>query len=58
MSRKGIAAADKGLRDFEVEAIRAALEQNHWNITETAQMLGIGRNTLHRKIKKYRLKDS
>jgi transcriptional regulator of acetoin/glycerol metabolism len=40
-----------------VWTIRVALEQNHWNITGAAQSLGIARNTLHRKIKKYRLKE-
>ncbi|MDO3377285.1 sigma-54-dependent transcriptional regulator [Geoalkalibacter halelectricus] len=40
----------------EREAVRAALERNHWNISAAARQLGIGRNTLHRKINKYGLR--
>jgi len=32
-----------------------ALEENNWNFTQTAQELGIGRTTLWRKVKKFRL---
>lgn len=41
--------------DDEVRVIREALEANRWNRTETAKTLGIGRNTLWRKMKKYGL---
>jgi transcriptional regulator of acetoin/glycerol metabolism len=34
------------------------LAQNHWNIAGTARILGIDRTTLHKKIKKYDLRDS
>ena len=32
-----------------------ALEDNRWNFTRTAEVLGIGRTTLWRKVKKYNL---
>ncbi|MBT0895145.1 sigma-54 dependent transcriptional regulator [Geobacter hydrogenophilus] len=48
----------KCLKDTEEETIRQALEQYRWNITETAKVLGIGRNTLYRKIKQYGLGSS
>jgi two-component system NtrC family response regulator len=37
--------------------IRRALDLNHWNITEAARSLGIARNTLHRKIKAFNLRN-
>jgi two-component system NtrC family response regulator len=46
------------LKDTEAETIRRALEQHRWNITETAKVLGIGRNTLYRKIKHFHLVNS
>jgi len=57
MRKKGLAPpANQGLKDTEVETIRKALDQHHWNITETARALGIARNTLHRKIKRFNLR--
>jgi two-component system NtrC family response regulator len=47
--------ARRCLKDTEEETIRQALVQHRWNITETAKILGIGRNTLYRKIKEYGL---
>ena len=41
--------------DDEARVIREALETHRWNRTETAKALGIGRNTLWRKMKKYGL---
>lgn len=52
----GTPAASRGLRDSERDIIRSALEQHRWNITEVARVLGIARNTLHRKIRKYDLR--
>jgi DNA-binding NtrC family response regulator len=37
----------------EVEAIRRALEQANWNVTQAAAGLGIDRTNLHRKMRKY-----
>lgn len=54
MRTKGIGPSpQRGLKDTEVETIKKALEQYQWNISETAKALGIGRNTLYRKIKEY-----
>ncbi|PLX93922.1 MAG: sigma-54-dependent Fis family transcriptional regulator [Desulfuromonas sp.] len=43
------------LKESEEEAIKKTLEENRWNITASAKILGIARNTLHRKIKAYGL---
>ncbi len=43
------------LDDTQRSMIARALEDNDWNFTQTAQELGIGRTTLWRKVKKYRL---
>jgi two-component system, NtrC family, nitrogen regulation response regulator NtrX len=37
----------------EAEAIRKALEQASWNVTQAAAGLGIDRTNLHRKMRKY-----
>jgi two-component system NtrC family response regulator len=50
-----VSSAPPCLKDTEEETIRRALEQYRWNITETAKVLGIGRNTLYRKIKQFNL---
>ena len=53
---RGLATAPQlALRDTEAETIRKALEQYRWNITEAAGALGIGRNTLYRKIRQFGL---
>jgi DNA-binding NtrC family response regulator len=44
------------LDDIEKKAIRKALENHHYNITETAKELKIIRQTLYRKIIKYGLR--
>ncbi|UWG96499.1 sigma-54-dependent Fis family transcriptional regulator [Dehalobacter sp. DCM] len=44
---------DSTLKDKEYQAIHETLSKTGGNITHAAKMLGIGRNTLHRKIKKY-----
>lgn len=43
------------LRSAEAELVRNTLDACHWNISKAAATLGIGRNTLYRKIKKYNL---
>jgi transcriptional regulator of acetoin/glycerol metabolism len=37
----------------EADAIRKALEQADWNVTQAAAGLGIDRTNLHRKMRKY-----
>ena len=46
----------KTLKQLEYEAITAGLEITNWNMTHTAQQLGISRMTLYRKIDQHGLK--
>ena len=57
LARQGAPAPGAALRDSERETILLALEAHYWNVAETARSLGIGRNTLHRKIKTYGLRN-
>jgi two-component system NtrC family response regulator len=58
MRQKGLSASGgEALRDSEAASIKRTLLQHRWNITEAARSLGIARNTLHRKIKKYGLQN-
>jgi len=41
------------LKDTERQSIAQALQSSNWNVRQTARKLGIGRNTLYRKLKKY-----
>jgi transcriptional regulator of acetoin/glycerol metabolism len=43
------------LREVEREAINAALERSGGNVSRAAKELGIGRATLHRRLRAYRL---
>jgi sigma-54 dependent transcriptional regulator, acetoin dehydrogenase operon transcriptional activator AcoR len=43
------------LREAECAALLRELERMRWNISRTAQALGISRNTLYRKIHKHRI---
>ena len=54
-SQGGSASPLQRLTETEEDAIRKALALHHWNITETARALGIGRNTLYRKIKQFNI---
>lgn len=49
-------AEDHSLEAVESAHIRNVLEQMGWNITHSAEMLGIDRATLYNKIKKYGLR--
>ena len=42
--------------EFERQYIRKALEENSWNISDTARKIGLRFETLHRKIKKLGIK--
>lgn len=46
----------ESLEDVEMHHIEATLIATDWNKSKTAQILGIERSTLDRKIKKYRIK--
>jgi transcriptional regulator of acetoin/glycerol metabolism len=54
---ESVAAAlpSDALRDAECAALLRELERMHWNISRTAQALGISRNTLYRKIHKHNI---
>ncbi len=59
MREKGLRPAQNQiLKESEADTIRKTLEENRWNVTATAKSLGIARNTLHRKIKLYKLHHS
>lgn len=47
---------DKSLESMEMVHIKSVLEENDWNITRSAEILGIDRATLYHKIKKYELR--
>jgi two-component system NtrC family response regulator len=54
MRKKGVAILPiTPLEIIEEEAIRNALIYYHGNVTKAAKALGIGRNTLYRKLKEY-----
>jgi DNA-binding NtrC family response regulator len=44
------------LREMEKAYIQKILEENTWNVTQSAKILGINRVTLHKMIKRYNLK--
>lgn len=43
--------------DYEQKILRHALHTTGWNVKRAAQLLGIGRATLYRKIDRYKLRD-
>ena len=51
----GVNQPSAALRDAECAALLRELERMHWNISRTAQALGISRNTLYRKIHKHNI---
>ena len=48
--------ANKTLREMERDYIGEILEEQQWNVTQSAKILGINRVTLHKMIKRYNLK--
>ncbi|MFP3999750.1 MAG: sigma-54 interaction domain-containing protein, partial [Desulfobacterales bacterium] len=42
-------------KSYDARTVLNALEQTRWNRTKAAQLLGVNRRTIHRKIKKYHL---
>ncbi len=49
-------AKEKVLQRFERDYLKTQLSKNEWNITQTADACGIDRRTIHRLLKKYKLK--
>lgn len=43
--------------DYEQQILRHALQTTGWNVKRAAQLLGIGRATLYRKIDRYKLRE-
>ncbi len=62
VKREAWAALDGTLREarsrFEREFILRRLEENQWNVTRTAERLGIERSNLHRKMRAYGIEGS
>lgn len=54
-SQGSVSPGTNDLSEIEKEAIRSVLEESHGNVSEAARRLGIGRATLYRKLKKYKL---
>ena len=52
---KNIVEENFNLEDIEKEAIINAIKYNDYNVTKTAKSLGVSRNTLYLKIKKYNI---
>jgi DNA-binding NtrC family response regulator len=44
------------LKEIEMDAIKSSVERNKWNMTSTAEELGISRMTLYRKLEQYGLR--
>lgn len=54
MRKKGVAVPPlPSMASIEAEAIKSALDFYRGNVTMAAKALGIGRNTLYRKMKEY-----
>jgi two-component system nitrogen regulation response regulator NtrX len=47
----------KAKKEFEKSYIEKKLTENNWNISKTAESIGIERSNLHKKIKLYGLDD-
>lgn len=47
---------ESSLLDWELWALYNTLQATSWNISAAARCLEVGRSTLHRKIKRHRLK--
>jgi len=48
-------AAKRVTENFEREFIAEKLEKNHWNVSKTAEAIGISRGALHSKMKEYKI---
>ena len=46
---------NRSLRDIERIAIEETLNKTQWNVSRTARLLGVGRNTLYGKIREYQI---
>lgn len=59
---EALSAEDKSLREarkeFEKQFIMKVLSENHFNISKTAQALGLERSHLHKKIRTYGIRET
>jgi two-component system nitrogen regulation response regulator NtrX len=55
---RSAASLEQARRDFEREFLRARLDEHGWNISRTAEAIGIARESLSRKIKTHRLEQA
>ena len=55
IGNKEVVFESMSLDEVEKEHIEKMLQKYHYNISKTAEMLNIGRNTLYRKIDKYQI---
>jgi transcriptional regulator of acetoin/glycerol metabolism len=46
---------DKSIQNIEMVHITHILNENRWNISRSAEILGIDRSTLYSKIKRYKI---
>lgn len=56
IKKDDIIITDYDLEEMEKSQIVKALEKSHWKVTRASELLGIHRNTLSQKMKKYNLK--
>lgn len=56
IKKDNVIITDFDLEEMEKSQIIKALEKSHWKVTKAAELLGIHRNTLSQKMKKYSLK--
>ena len=47
---------DKSLREVEIAHLESVLNESRWNVSRSAEILGIDRSTLYDKIKRYGLR--
>ena len=55
-SSNSLISKNASLKDMEREHIKKILEDNNWNISNAANILGVSRSTLHRMIKRHHLR--
>ena len=55
VQQKSGGVESRSLRDIERRAIEETLHKTQWNVSRSARLLGVGRNTLYGKIREYQL---
>ena len=52
----GGATLDEARHEFERRFLLARLEENGWNVSRTAEAIGLARESLSRKMRSYKLR--